>query len=274
MDSTADVDQVLNGSYAVDGGILAVTVPHDKSDVQVYMSVPTAIDTDRYYYLTYRLWFDYDYRLWVPDVGQITRVFWGRKYVETVSGLIYDYPGWQTYSLDLRSADLVSGPSWDVADWKTFRIDPIANHTGADVTVYIDYMKLTGDEEADSFTNVEWQLTDPDSTVTTMTLCYDDDHSGLDGTHVVTLTLTNGEQTGMAMAAVGLSSSLHATGELTETAYLPLVMRNYVVPCTGACYTWHTSNVLAGTYYLYACMDDGYNQLCRYSERSVVISHP
>lgn len=273
MDDWADVDHVVNGTHTITNGHLAVTVPASQSDVQVHLNLPTAIDRDRYYYLTYRLWFDYPYT-W-SDVGQGARIFWGRApQTEAQSGWIYDYPGWQTYKMDLRSLSLDFGPTWDTADWTIFRIDPIANGTGQQVTVYLDDITLTGDEEADAFTNVEWQITDPDTSVTTMTLYYDNDTSGLDGTHVVTLTLTNGEQTDMAMSTAESLPPLYATTELTETVYLPLVVYDYVTPCTGACYTWRTGDIPAGAYYLYACIDDGYNELCRYSETPLHISHP
>ncbi len=273
MDDMGDVDHVVNGSYTIDNGVLAVTASARQSDVQVYLNLPTAIDRYSYYYLTYRLWFDYPYT-W-SDVGQGTRVFWGRApQTETQSGWIYDYPGWQTCKMDLRSLSLSFGPGWDTADWTIFRIDPIANNTGQQVTVYLDDIKLTGDEKADTFTNVKWQLTDPDSPVTTMTLYYDDDQSGLDGLYVTTLTLTDGEQSNVPTTAVDSSPSLYMTTTLTETIYLPLVAYNYVVPCTGACYTWQTDNIPVGVYYLYACVDDDYNELCRYSETPLRISHP
>ena len=273
MNDLADVDHVVNGSYAINSGTLAVTVPASKSDVQVHLNVPAAIDRNRYYYLTYKLKFDYPYT-W-EDVGQGSRIFWGRApQTEVQSGWIYDYPGWQTYKMDLRSLPLDFGPTWDTADWTIFRIDPIANNTGQQVTVYLDDITLTGDEKANAFADIEWQLNDPDTLVTTMTLYYDNDQSGLNGTQIAMLTLTDGERTGMMVSATAGAPPLGATNELTETIYLPLVVRNYVVPCTGACYTWYTGNVSAGAYYLYACMDDGYNELCRYSETPLQISHP
>lgn len=273
MTDTADVLDVKNGSYSVNDGTLAVTVPGSASDVQVYLNVPTAIDSDRYYYLTYRLWFDYDYD-WV-DVGQVARVFWGRRSnVETMSTLIYDFPGWQTYTIDLRSTDLVFGPEWNAADWTVFRMDPIANNTGQSVTFYIDDAKLTGDEEADYFADIVWQVSDPDTSVTTMRLYYDTSQSGLDGTHIATLTLTDGQQTNLAMPIAITPPSLEATSELSHTIFIPTVSRNWCEPCTGACYTWSTYDIPAGTYYLYACLDDGYNELCRYSERPLHVSHP
>jgi hypothetical protein len=272
MSDAADIDHVADGSYSVSDGILNVTVPASASDTQVHLNVPSSIDSDRYYYLTYRLWFDYPYG--TSAVGQNNRIFWGRAPImETTSELLYVYPGWMTYTVDLRSFPLYSGPTWQTADWTMFRIDPLGhNKTGETVTIHIDGVKLTGDEEADRFADIEWDLTDTDTSVTTMTLCYDSDQSGLDGTHIVTLTLTDGEQTGMAMPTIG-SPSLGATNELTETVYIPLVGRGYVSPCGGACYTWVTRDVLPGAYYLYACIDDGYNLFCRYSETPLHISH-
>jgi len=155
-----------------------------------------------------------------------------------------------------------------------FRIDPIANNTGETVTFYIDDIKLTGDEEADSCADVMWQVTDPDTSVTTMTLYYDTNQSGLDGTYITTLALTDGQRTGLAASTTVTRLPLNATSELTHTIFLPTVARNYCTPCEGACYTWCTSNLPAQTYYLYACLDDGYNELCRYSERPLQISHP
>lgn len=273
MADPADVNQVVNGSYTVDNGILAITVPASKSDVQMYLNTPTTIDSSCYYYLTYRLWFDYNYT-WV-DVGQGTRIFWGQApRIEAQSDWIYDYPGWQTYSIDLRSLPLAFGPAWNTSDWTVFRMDPIANNTGQNVTFYIDDVKLTGDEEADSFADIMWQVTDPDTSVTTMRLYYDTSQSDLDGTHIATLTLTDGQQTNLAMPTASTLPSLKVTGELSHTIFLPTVNRNWREPCTGACYTWSTYDIPPGTYYLYACLNDGYNELCRYSERPLHVSHP
>ena len=274
MNDAMDVEHVENGSHTVDNGILAVTVPASQSDVQVHLNVPTAIDSDRYYYLTYRLWYDYDYT-WV-DVGQCTRVFWGREPdIETQSSLIYVLPGWHTYSLDLRSTGLDFGPVWATADWTKFRMDPIANNTGETVTFYVDDVKLAGDEQADQFADIGWQVTDPDTSAMTMDLYYDTDGSGLDGTLITSLTLTDGEQSGVMMSpTVDIRTSLGVTDELTSTLFIPLVARNWHPPCTGACYTWNTSAVAPGVYYLYACLDDGHNELCRYSERPLHINHP
>jgi hypothetical protein len=274
MNDRTDVDHVVQGSYSVSEGVLAVTVPASASDTQVYLNVPTSIDSARYYYLSYRVWFDYPYR--TSDVGQNNRIFWGRlPDTEATSELLYVYPGWMTYTLDLRSFPPLSGPTWETADWTLFRIDPIGqNKTGETVTVYVDGVKLTGDKEADGYAHITWRMTDPDTAVTTMTLHYDTDQTGLDGMQIATLSLKNGEQTGSAMpVSAHVQPPLSAATTLSETVYLPMVVRDYVPPCTGACYTWYTNSIAPGTYYLYACVDDGFNLFCRYSEAPLYISH-
>ncbi len=273
MSDAADVDHVVQSSYKISEDVLVVTIPDGSLDSQVHLNVPDPIDSDRHYYLTYRLLFDYPFGR--SAVGQNNRIFWGRlPNTETTSGLLYVYPGWMTYTIDLRSMPLYDGPIWETADWTLFRMDPIGqNKTGDELTVYIDDVKLTGDEEADAFSNIKWQLTDPDTSVTTMTLYYDDDQADRDGTHVATLSLTDGEKTNRTTSATEPSIPLHATEGLSETIYLPLVTRRYVTPCSGACYTWFTEDISPGAYYLYACIDDGHNRFCRYSETPLQIHH-
>jgi hypothetical protein len=71
--------------------------------------------------------------------------------------------------------------------------------------------------------------------------------------------------------AGGAGAPLAATDSLTYTVFLPTVLANY---CQGSCYAWDTRAIPAGTYYVYACVNDGYNQPCRYSETPLIISHP
>lgn len=273
MAERADVSDVVNGSYTTENGILKVTVPAEYTDPQVYLHVPQPIDSSHYQYLTYRLWFDYPYGK--VSVGQHARVFWGYdSNVETMSDLVYVYPGWQTYTIDLRSLTREFGSAWGTTDWDIFRIDPIANHTGEMVSFYVDNVLLTADEEADRYIDVLWDLVDPDTSLTTMTLYYDTDQTGMDGTHIATLPLNEGEQTGSGGGTSPLAHpAIGVTETLSETVYLPLVLRDYVSPCTGACYTWSTAGVEAGTYYLYGCVEDGYNRFCRYSEAPVWVRH-
>jgi hypothetical protein len=144
------------------------------------------------------------------------------------------------------------------------------------VTFYIDDVKLTGDETADTYADIQWQMTDPDTSVTTATLYYGTNQSGLNGTLFATFTLTDGQRLAQVISpVVNTNVSIRGTGELTQTVFLPMVARNYHPLCSGTCYTWDTSAAPAGTYWLYACLDDGNNhQVCRYSETPLSINHP
>jgi hypothetical protein len=277
MNDATDLFSTQGGTASFSNGILAFVVPSNQKDPQIFLNVPDSIpiDSARYHYLTYKLWVNYPY-LYYTDRSQFGRIYWGETDIQAQSQLIYVFPGWQTYSVDLRTIPLTGlVRSWTSANWNRFRLDPISNLYGLNVTFYLDDVKLTADETADTYADIQWQMTDPDTSVTTATLYYDTDQSGLNGTLFATLTLTNGARlTQVVSPLINTNSSIQRTGELTPTVFLPLVVFNYHSPCTGACYTWDTTTVLAGTYYLYACLDDGHNQACRYSETPLIINHP
>jgi len=281
MSDAPDFPYVLNGTGSLEGGVAVITAPPQQGtsdDIQVYLNMPNwaAIDTSRYYYLTYRMKVDYPY-LYYTDQGQFSRVFWGRDpFTEAQSKLIYVFPDWQTYTVDLRSIALSFGPSWTATNWNLLRIDPIANDsTGQNVTIHLDDVKLTGDERADFYADIQWQLTDSDTSATTMELYYDADRSGFNGTPITTRSLANGQPSdAMPLPQSGSRASPNSVDALAPRAFLPMVARNWHPPCTGACYTWYTGDIAAGTYYLYACVDDSYNRACRYSDTPLIVSHP
>ena len=278
MSDDPDMPYLIGGTGFLQSGSAVVTVPGGTLDIQMYLNMPgwIPIDVTQYYYLTYRLKVDYPFRYYT-DQGQFNRVYWGRDPLsETESQLMYAFPGWQTITLDLRSIPINNGgPSWNTANWDLLRIDPLTNRTGQSVTSYLDDVKLTGDERADAFADILWAMTDPDSVATTMSLYRDTDRSGFNGTLIATFPLSNGTQPASTHTdALNTSFQIASTAILTPTVYLPLVERNYRAPCTGACYTWYTSSVAAGSHYLYACVNDSYNQVCRYSETPLIISHP
>jgi len=55
--------------------------------------------------------------------------------------------------------------------------------------------------------------------------------------------------------------------------YLPLAFKNYGASTSDYGYSWDTSVVSAGTYYLWVEITDGYNTTRWVSESPVVISH-
>jgi hypothetical protein len=273
FDSAADLLGVDNGSYAIQNGVLAVTVPSGARDVRVWMNVPTPIARHKYHYLTYRLWFDFPYTL--QDVGQVTRIFWGRApNTETTSNFIYDYPGWQTYNLDLRTLRLNNGLPWLTDDWTIFRIDPIANLTGQTVTFYLDYLMLTSDETADTYAEIKWALTEPDSKDVMMDLYYDTDNKGFNGTPMAQLEVRGQEMSSAPLPSTSGARSERGVAQAADAnVFVPVAFGGFHAPCQGACYTWDTRNLAPGAYYVYGCTDDGHNRLCRYSERPLVVDH-
>ena len=54
--------------------------------------------------------------------------------------------------------------------------------------------------------------------------------------------------------------------------YLPALLSQY--PVEGSVFTWDLTDVAAGTYYLCADLDDGYNTTTWYSETPVIITAP
>ena len=273
FDSAADLASVDNGSYTIQNGVLAVTVPSGKEDVRVWMSVPIPIARHSYHYLTYRLWYDYPYTL--QDVGQVARVFWGREpTTEATSNFIYDYPGWQTYNLDLNTIKLYRGLPWLTDDWTIFRIDPIANLTGQTVTFYLDFLKLTSDEVADTYAEIKWALTELDSKGVTMDLYYDTDNKGFNGTAIAQVEVSGqGVSSVASPLSPGASAALGAVTQADANIFVPVAFGGFHAPCQGACYTWDTQSLVAGAYYVYGCADDGHTRLCRYSETPLVVDH-
>ncbi len=275
-DMSDDADAwASNASSSVQNGNLVVNVPSSQGDPQVHFNVPSdiPIDPSRYYYLTYRLWVNYPYSYWT-DAGQNTRVFWGKGGSAAQSLLIYDFPDWQAYSIDLRTLGLAPGaanPPWTSSPWTWFRLDPVSNPSHINVTFYIDDVKLTGDERADTYTFLTWDMITSTVSPMTMTLYYDTDRSGLNGTPITTLALSGGGASLERSPAGTSGAPLVATGSMTNTAFLPIVLGNF---CAGSCYSWDTRAIPAGTFYVYACVNDGYNRPCRYSETPLIVSHP
>jgi len=98
---------------------------------------------------------------------------------------------------------------------------------------FFDEVRITADWKATTSFSLEWLLSDSDNTPS-VSLYYDNNNSGFDGTPIVS----------------GLSSS----------------------PGLDA-YSWNTSSVPEGKYWIYAVVDDGSNQNRVYSSGPVFVDH-
>ena len=231
-------------------------------DPSIELAVGTPINTDRYRFLTIRSYLDRPSNV---DDGTVARVFWYNDFswVATAENIIL-FQGWHIYSLDLSQALLVPGsPLWTASHWVNFRIDPNENVTGETwQNSIVDDIKLTGPPEADGFFTIQWEIDNLEDEEVLLTLYYDTDNSGLDGIQI-----------GQAGSTVGTNSTSQpardaSLSELEQYIYLPLVAHN---ACWGNCLVWNTSEIPSGEYFVYGCLDDGVNQVCRYSDVPVLV---
>lgn len=224
-------------------------------DPGLTLNVTSAIDSNRYRYLTFKMLLD-----GAQDIGGgwVARaVWWG---VEgpgnaAVTDDIVVYEGWQTYTLDLAQAALEYGPAWTTGNWPTFRLDP--HEVAASRTFHLDYVLLTANDQADAYFNIAWSVSDRDIDDSFTTNLYYDSDTDWD----------NGKT---FIAQLPVSPSPPAGPYLV---YLPLALKNYGASASNYGYSWDTSVVSAGTYYLWVEITDGHNTTRWASESPVVISH-
>jgi hypothetical protein len=237
------------------------------------------IDTDKYHYLTWRYWQE-----GVQDVGNgwVMRYLWTPTNFPDQTSTLNDvitldgWPaftedaGWHTYSVDLKKASLEPGsPGW-WGQQRLFRFDP--TEAPASQRIHLDYILLTADAEADSHYNIEWDCWDPDGDELIMTLYFDNNQEGFNGLPITTLSTLPSTGGSGEPAALPQPETVQATWPYT--VYLPSIRGGSgAAPCAEQCYTWTTSDVPEGTYYVHATVDDGYNVTQMYSEAPVIVDH-
>ncbi|MCJ7668227.1 MAG: hypothetical protein MUP04_08120 [Anaerolineae bacterium] len=236
------------------GGVYDAT-SDSSGDPGLTLNVSSAIDSNRYRYLTFRMLLD-----GAQDIGGgwVARAIWWGAGGPANAGVIDDiviYEGWQTYTLDLAQAALEYGPPWTTGSWTTFRLDP--HEVAASRTVHLDYVLLTANDQADAYLNIAWSVSDIDIDDSfTTNLYYDSDTDWDNGkTFIVQLPVSPSPPAGPYLV------------------YLPLAFKDYGASTSSLGYSWDTSVVSAGTYYLWVEITDGYNTTRWVSESPVVISH-
>ena len=153
MSNAADVDSTRNvESVEFSGGKFKASSTSASSDPGVFLAVDdtTPIDSDAYFYLTYRMRVrDLDQ----VSEGAVVRIFYytGTSVFDVTQDL-REYDGWQTVSFDMRDVELEPNADNTVGGWQAdpitrLRIDPHENGTGKDIE--IDWVKLTGHTTAD-----------------------------------------------------------------------------------------------------------------------------
>jgi hypothetical protein len=152
---------------------------------------------------------------------------------------------------------------------RQFRFDP--TEVPSEAQIYVDYILLTADNESDTYFDIKWNCTDPDSSDLQVSLYYDNDNQGYNGSQIAELSVS--PSLNVFVDVDGPSQNAPSFTEAAYSVFLPLIESGYSTPCTGQCYTWITSAIPEGTYYIYAQIKDGHNTTKLYSETPLIITH-
>lgn len=238
-------------------------------DPYITFNTPAPIDTSFYRYFVIEFYSQYSF---YTQSGGMARVYYWKNdpaQATTTEDLVINVAGdWRTYALDMSRVPLepVGGQDpWESNNWETFRFDPNENVHGNSWRWLIRDVKLTGPPEADVVFIASWEIDNPEQEMVTVSLYYDNDDAGFDGTFIGEKTVPS------TIPSTARTPDLTSPTQLTETLYLPLVARHH---CVGNCMSWGTSMLPSGwEYFLYACLDDGVSQFCRYSDVPVRVVH-
>jgi len=246
---------IVSSSFS--GGIWTATTDSG-GDPWVHLHVSLPIDTTKYRYATVRMWLEGE----PPEPQQFLSV---QRWIWWYAGVTLDAvttedmlirEGWQTYSLDLGDA-LIDPTSKPPADWvgdpSVFRLD-IHEETKS-MVFHLDYVTLTGEEtvtQGQPFVIV--YSTTPASGLS-VTFYYDSDTDPASGRTLM-------EQYTPAPFRI----------------FLPEVMQNSagslppeIDGIVGSTWSWDTTGVPPGAYYVSADVFDGVNTTTWYSETSVIV---
>jgi len=258
MSNSQDIDLtggITTSSFS--GGIWTATTDSG-GDPWVHLHVSLPIDTTKYRYATVRMWLEGE----SPEPQQFLSV---QRWIWWYAGVTLDAvttedmlirEGWQTYSLDLGDA-LIDPTSKPPADWvgdpSVFRLD-IHEETKS-MVFHLDYVTLTGEEtvtQGQPFVIV--YSTTPASGLS-VTFYYDSDTDPASG------------RTLMAQYTPA-----------PFRIFLPVVMQNSagslppeIDGIVGSTWSWDTTGVAPGAYYVSADVFDGVNTATWYSETPVVV---
>jgi hypothetical protein len=203
----------------------------------------TRINSDKYRILVLKMGLPGN---WDLVGGSVARVYWhvqGEFFSNSIekmhqsADVIVRHKSGSQITIDTIIADmknLTLEQSQSYTGWNGnidgFRIDP-HEFTPAK-TFYIQEIKLAAYERADESYTFKWNYTDDYSTSQSLSLYYDNNASGYNGT----------------------------------------LIKSGINPTSGQ-YSWDTSNLAAGTYYIYATFSDGLNNNRTYARWPIVIDH-
>lgn len=215
------------------------------------------IDTSKYRYLTFRVKLD-----GTPDLGYGwgARVGWA-DFLSQNCGITNDFPlreGWNEYSIDLWNANIVEPDEpncrkpWQFSSQRRqLRFDPLESPVS--LTWRLDYIRLTANDTAqrNSIFPIKYLLNKTNGV--TVTFYYDTDTNPANG---------------RVLANQYVSSPSNGP----YSVFLPFVMNlSQTNPAGERIFSWNLAGVAAGTYYISADVNDGYQTTTWYSEVPMII---
>jgi hypothetical protein len=206
----------------------------------LYRGGSCTIDTNRYHNLVFKMGVSGPQS--VSD-GSVARVMWKRS-DETVENVTEDIVirhldgRWvmNKIVLDLKSIPLEVGSGSPSHSGWTGYVDSFRidpHEFSSSRAFFFDEVRITSDWTADDTFEIEWELADADGSAY-VSFYYDTDNTGFNGTLIASNLLCS--------------------------------------PGTGS-YSWDTSSVPEGEYWIYAVVDDGLNQNRCYSGGLVIVDH-
>jgi hypothetical protein len=281
----SDITRIECATYGFNSDILFMDTPNrscagpgaNEAEPKIFLNSTDHGYLDSYRYLSFSSRTDGGWS--VPDLGMILRLIWrldrpGEDCYYVSRGIPVDV-GWHTYSVDLYDAwngtpeEFTPGscPSTPWLNQRSigpvvgFRIDPNENITGASMHQEFDWIRLTKVQQAarGSTVKVKVLLNKPAAEV------------NLNFFYTTNLALTdqNIAET-LQGATLALKNNLVFLPVLltSDPNYDPFFDR---IPA-DVTYSWNTSGVNPGEYYLCAQASDGYNQATYCSQAPILIS--
>jgi len=153
--------------------------PTGANDPSVYPQTPISIDTSKYHRVSIRYKYEGSFDLVRGTMGRFVWLVDGHPTEFQVTDDIVTYEGWNTYTFDLRTANLDLGNYGWIGTINRFRFDP--HEDPYERRFHIDYIKLAADDQAGSFFDIRWNHLDSDNDDARVSIYWDNDNKGFDG---------------------------------------------------------------------------------------------
>lgn len=285
MNQTSDLNDVLPAGWETcvsnpnfNGGIYSATLTGCSTDgaytdarfIISYLNPSgpdPAIDTDKFRYFSFRYYQSGEQNVgegWIARLGYWQQANGGLPGQDTVmSRDIIIHEGWNTYKIDLWASDLPDEASPSMRQWRDaapnrLRFDPSELALALmPAEIKLDWIMLTAMDEVAR--GDIYRIAYNGEPGASYTFYYDTDTNPGNGRTLIGASPF--VQTAVSPQTISADSFL----------YLPIVQNNAEECPANSCYSWNTSSVSVGTYYVCTEGDDGVNTLYRCSEAPLVV---